>query len=355
MWTMNLLVAADDRTGALETAAELADHGTGPVPVRVWPTDMVSGVVDLDSRRVPAGEARHRAGTLRTDGPAAHKIDSTLRGNWAHELVARHESSRRPVLVVPALPELGRTCVGGVVLAHGEPVAAGRPVDLLARAGAADVVNLVTLDAVVSWLSDPRGIAIADAADTEAVRAIAAAWSRSPAPLLAGTSAVIGSTVGCEARLPYGRPPVDGAVLVACGSLHPVARGQVAVAEQRGVMVTDVADDRAKAALSAGEPVILHTELPTGDVTEPMAVAAASALARGVATLADGIHVGALVLIGGDTAAAVLGDAEMLVQGSIAPGTAWATVEGLDPPVISRSGGFGPPNALVDLLWEDLR
>ena len=34
----------------------------------------------------------------------AHKIDSTLRGNWASELVARHAATGHPVLVVPAYP-----------------------------------------------------------------------------------------------------------------------------------------------------------------------------------------------------------------------------------------------------------
>lgn len=368
---MDLLVAADDRTGALETAAALADHGAGPVAVRVWPATLRDeeqggvAVIDLGTRALSADEARRRAAGLPFDRPSAHKIDSTLRGNWAEELVARHEATGVPVLLVPALPELGRTCVGGVVLVHGEPVhevvpghAAGRhagssrPAELLAAAGATEVVELEHLDAATAWLAKPSGIAVADAADADTVQSLATAWAGSPGTLLAGTSTAIGCAADAlDASAETGRPPaLSGAVLIACGSLHPVARQQVAVAERRGVMVTDVADELAMARLRAGEPVVLVTELPGGDVTEPMAVAAASSLARGVAELCAGTALAALVLIGGDTAAAVLGDAEVIVHGSLAPGTSWGTVEGIAAPVIARSGGFGAEHALLELV-----
>src|SRR5690606_13078386 len=193
---MDLLVAADDRTGALETAAALADHGAGPVAVRVWPATVPDdepggvAVIDLGTRALSVDEARRRAAGLPFDRPSAHKIDSTLRGNWAEELVARHETTGAPVLLVPALPELGRTCVGGVVLVHGEPVhevvpgrAAGRhaessrPAELLAAAGATEVVELEDLDAVTAWLAKPHGIAVADAGDADTVQALAEAWA----------------------------------------------------------------------------------------------------------------------------------------------------------------------------------
>ena len=155
-----LHVAADDRTGALEVAAALADRGAGGahgVTVTVWP-EQASGdvcVVDLESRHLSSQQAASRAAALAIAGPVAHKIDSTLRGNWARELVARHLTSRMPVLLVPALPALGRVCVGGVVFNGGRPVHEGdvdvrqridssRPADHLCAAGASDVVELAT-------------------------------------------------------------------------------------------------------------------------------------------------------------------------------------------------------------------
>ena len=46
-------------------------------------------VVDLESRHLSSQQAASRAAAFKVSGPAAHKIDSTLRGNWARELVAR--------------------------------------------------------------------------------------------------------------------------------------------------------------------------------------------------------------------------------------------------------------------------
>jgi uncharacterized protein YgbK (DUF1537 family) len=63
-------------------------------------------------------------------------------------------------------------------------------------------------------------------------------------------------------------------------------------------------------------------------------------VAAGVATL---------VVLGGDTAAAVLGPAPLAVGGTVAPGAPWARRrDGLL--VVTRAGGFGAANAVVDLL-----
>ena len=52
----------------------------------------------------------------------AHKIDSTLRGNWAAEIRARAHVTGLRVLVVAAWPAMGRTCIGGVVHVRGASV-----------------------------------------------------------------------------------------------------------------------------------------------------------------------------------------------------------------------------------------
>ena len=119
------LTVADDRTGALEVAGEMAPWlGPVVVTVRTPPPDVAAAVVDICSRHAPVWAAADRA-IVAASVPArfhAHKIDSLLRGNWAHELVAVQEASGGRVLVVPALPRLGRVCRGGVVYVHGVPV-----------------------------------------------------------------------------------------------------------------------------------------------------------------------------------------------------------------------------------------
>lgn len=361
-------MAADDRTGAIESAAALADHGAGPVPVVVWPyraPEHGSGaveVVDLETRHLSPAEAAERAIAVERPGPAAHKIDSTLRGNWSVELVARHTASGRPVLLVPALPALARTCVDGVVLDHGRPVHEGppdprsrvltsRPAELLGDP--ADVVELHDADAVGAWLADPKGIAVADASTDADVGSTVAAWRESPDVVLAGTSAVIGAIAGGPAA-PEPMPAVDGPVLVVCGSVHPMARAQIAELEHHGVTATSLVDELTVRTLRDEGRLVLATEIPFGDVDTPLAIAAVTTLARGVRELLDQVDVGALVLLGGDTTAAALGDADVVVHGTVAPGTAWATVEGLAMPVVTRAGGFGSDHALVELLWSVL-
>lgn len=384
--TDGLVVAADDRSGAFEVAARLADGGSGAVPVVPWDdeTDAVSGgietessavggsvvVIDLASRYLEAAVAASRSATVDrwSAGRRAHKIDSTLRGNWPHELIAR--SHRSPVLLVPALPELGRVCQGGMVFDAGRPVHEGpagrdvrggpmssRPADLLTASGAIDVIELSDATAVRTWCGRPTGIAVADAVDASDLDRIVAAWSMSDGVVLAGTSSVIGRIPGRSSTpvAPLRRP--DGAVLVVCGSVHPIARRQIAVLERRGVAVTEAVDDRAFEALERTGVLALVTAIPGGDITASMAVAAASSLARGVATLVDGGKVGTMVILGGDTASAVLGPATVLVDGTVGPGTARATIDrptGGRMLVVTRAGGFGDASSLDDLLRSTL-
>lgn len=367
---MELLVAADDRTGALEAAGLLAERLAAPIPVAVWPDDPGGdvAVVDLGSRHLSRHDARNRAVAVGGATRHAHKLDSALRGNWADELAGR--LVKAPVLVVPALPHAGRICSGGVVLDHGRPVhegAAGsdarsrvkssRPAELLRAAGAETIVELSTAGEVAEWCTHPAGAAVADAATDTEIAAIVTAWQQSdPSVVLAGPSAVVGHAAGASevATVPRFRQRA-GATLVVCGSLHPIARAQIAFAEHRGIPVTSLADTIAAAQLRERGVMILASEIPAGDLDEPLAIAAAAGLARGVSDLRAQVDVATVILIGGDTAAAVLGDGVAFVHGTIDVGTAWVTL-GDDPlPYVTRSGGFGSEASLEHLIETVLR
>jgi uncharacterized protein YgbK (DUF1537 family) len=419
-----LLVAADDRTGALETAGALADAGAGPVAVHAWAirtpaTAMATvarfaAVVDLGTRHVDpplAAELAVAVAGIAADRHA-HKIDSTLRGNWPVELAARasptsraspwsHDSpssrtspasrsshsspsspsspaspssrSGRPVLLVPALPALGRTCSGGVVRVEGVPVHetpsgsdvgrrsldTSRPSDLLARAGATDVVELDGAPSLERWLRSPRGVAVCDASTDDDVTAIAAAWALGPADvLLGGTAAVIGAA---GARLLRGHgvdsashpPALRHPALVVCGSTHPAAAAQLDRLAAAGATLVAEATGDVIARLCAGETVVLRPTPPTGaagPVTRAAAHATAVHLAAQVATVVDAVDVGTLVVVGGDTAAAVLGARTVEVGGTFAAGMPWGRLVGGGPLVVTRSGGFGDADDLVRLL-----
>jgi uncharacterized protein YgbK (DUF1537 family) len=374
---VEFLIAADDRTGALETAGALAHDGAGVVPMLTSLSELSSvgsraAVVDIATRHGAADMAATRAVSVDSIDASryAHKIDSTLRGNWANELVARHAANGHPVLVVPAYPGLGRTCVGGVVLEDGLPVhegAAGhdvrapistsRPADLLKAAGALDVVGCHDLTDLVDWLEVPGGIAIADAATDNDLAAIANRWVGVDGVLLAGTSAAIGAA---GARLfdsgeRNERPSVHGSVLVVCGSAHPRAVEQVERAEERGARVLRDGYELALDAVADGEPIVLAPPAPAERMAADVAATALTDLARAVYTITANHQLGAMVVIGGDTADAVLGPERLDVGGLVVDGTPWSLRPGRERPlIVTRAGGFGGPDALVELVWGTL-
>jgi D-threonate/D-erythronate kinase len=387
-----ILIGADDRTGALEAAGAVADAVRRRVAVVVGvdrldeaPGDVAAVVVDIGTRHEEPADAARRAVDLDTvaAGQHVHKIDSTLRGNWAHELVARSASGARPVLLVPALPALGRTCRDGLVLVDGRPVADGpagrdpiapatssRPAELLASAGVhpGAVVHL-TPASVGEWLLRAVGIAVCDASTDHEIQAIAEMAAGRPDVLLAGTSATASAAVACSGRR-AGRTadaasapatPTSERTLVVCGSLHPLALEQVARAVSRGaitVVASSMADRFVPDARGRGplQPiVVLPPPRQPGTVDLVDAAAVARELARTARELEHVIEPDVLVVIGGDTAAAVLGHDSMVVEGTIVPGSPWGRRSGHDRPVITRAGGFGGPDALVELLWGTLR
>ncbi len=375
---MSYRIVSDDRTGGLETAAVLADRGAGSVPVWVWdasaspPAEQARAMVwDLASRHLPESEAADRARSVPNEGMCGHKVDSALRGNWAVELAARHHESDRPVLLVPALPQLGRWCVDGVVCEHGRPIHTGggmsdvqrrlvssRPADFLRQAGVSEVHELSwQSDRGEAWLASPSGIAVVDATDQDEIDEIVTAWTEHPEPILAGPSAIHASVASALGE-PLATPalqPVDGPILMVCGSVHPATQAQLLVAEHEGVPVAAIADEITAQVLAQTGEMVLTIDIPVGDVTEPMAVAAAASLAGGATELVRSVPIGALILIGGDTATAILGDDPAVVYRSVDAGTAWLSTPRFDVPILARSGAFGSEHSLVGLMRSTLR
>ena len=318
----NWLVAADDRTGAFEVAAVFAQV-VGPVTVTV--DEPVDGpcVVDIGSRAKSVADAARVAAEIDASPSSwvAHKIDSTLRGNWAAELLARQRATGRRIVVLPGWPELGRTCVGGVVYVDG--VAIGNVRDLLAGADL-----LADAGELREWLLGERMIAVCDVPNSDAMHAAAAVLAAHDV-LLAGPAGPLGSAFAARHAGPVAPNAVNivDPVLVVCGSANPVSREQL-----RRLRATrpDVA--------------VLATSVPNGDLHH-RAVLELVAQAR---MRVPELQSKTLVIVGGDTAAAWLGDAPQLVSGFAAPGMPYIRIG--DTLVITKAGGFGGPDALVDLL-----
>lgn len=134
-----VLVVADDLTGANATGARFARTGMRVTTVTPEHVSQVSGdydvvVANLDSRHVPA----EQASDLVTDvveavwpvGLVVKRTDTTLRGNIGAELEAAYEAvcervpsgTRVRVLFVPAFPGSGRITEDGVQLLNGAPL-----------------------------------------------------------------------------------------------------------------------------------------------------------------------------------------------------------------------------------------
>jgi uncharacterized protein YgbK (DUF1537 family) len=365
-----VLIAADDRTGALETAGAIADRIGRTVRMVVQGTAELSGlrddviVVDLGSRHLTAPDAALRSAQFPTTRPAGHKIDSMLRGNWAAEVLVR--SAR--VLVVPALPAARRVCRGGVVFDADVPVALGaagrdarrsvqssRPADHLRGAGAIEVDELADVVALERWLAGSGRCAVMDASSDDDLEVIARIWSACPDVLLAGTSAVLGAgaaAVHGSSSAPRPPRPLPAPVLVVCGSVHEGARAEIdalaACAVAVGVIATGgEVPSVVRDALAAGEPAVLTTEVPT---LLPVSSLDAEATAVALARAAREIAVGTLIVIGGDSAARVLGGGDRWVGGLLAPGTPWCPPTVDAPMIVTRAGGLGSAMTLRDLV-----
>lgn len=312
------MVAADDRTGAFEVSALFA-RVVGPVTVTVAVAPRESGVVDLGTRAMSAPDATHLASSVDASPSAwvGHKIDSTLRGNWAAELLARQRTTGRRIVILPGWPELGRTCVGGVVYVDGAPIGGVLDhigADLLADAGA-----------LRTWLDGEGTLGVCDVPNTEAMHAAAAALANHDV-LVAGPAGPLGAAFAARrnAQPTATFIAIELPVLVVCGSANPVSREQVRRLRDTDVMATSVPDG----------------ELHHRAVLELVAQARARI---------EQLRPRTMVVIGGDTAAELLGSAPRLISGFAAPGMPCCRTDD-GHLVITKAGGFGGPDALVDLL-----
>jgi len=340
----DVVIIADDRTGALETAGRIAQRTGESVEVRVMVDDLsarrVVGswmnpicVVDAGTRhdRHQADRRMLRlADVISAPTRVLHKIDSLLRGHWDIELMALVGSMQRRAVMVPALPEAGRVCVGGTVLADGIPV--DQLVD--ARAGASTsqpasrmhAIN-VTYDELLDWVHGPDWIVVCDASTREDLDRIAEVIDGHNDLIVSGSAEVVAHAIAGP-PLDVADPPVlHGPVVVIVGSVHPMAIAQAdALAGRAGVTV-------------------VRSDLSVSDDPDAVIIELAK---RSMPMLATA---GTIIVVGGDTAAEVLGWNRMQVHGMVGPGMPWLTSARFPAAtVITKPGSHGQPSTLVDVL-----
>ncbi len=398
-----ILIIADDLTGAADTGAAFANAGWLTLIIldpdaEVPDSDVL--VVSTESRDLVQKEAAARVrltvhqtygeGERQEKPPYIYKkIDSTLRGHPGAELAAVMDAlGLDRALVAPAFPAQGRTTVGGQQLVDGTPVEHtpfGHEVlcsDLtalfqLSQMGApARLIDLNQVrggpDAICETLDPARSeVVIADAETNADLAAIVQAGLRCDMRLWCGSAGLARALADAlprpryQASHPAIPPRRDSPVLVIAGSRHARTARQVEVAQGWGATIirptpgslegnavaVERTVKRASRRLADDEHVILTTaDLDDSSLGSQVVADALAEMTRRL--VAEG-HVGGLVLTGGDIAAAVcdaLGGSALWLRGETQPGIAWGILlGGLSPglPVVTKAGGFGTDEALA--------
>ena len=357
-------LVADDLTGAGDSAVGFAEQGWRVEllldtehtsrPSHEYPESRPTVLaVTTGSRALSddrAAEVTDRAVTAVLAAGAERlylKIDSTVRGSVAGQIRGALTAWRRRypaagAIVCPAFPAQNRTVHDGTVLVGGVPVsqtvAATDPVTPLASGD----LRVIVPGAVTGTLDQVGSVSLLllDATNDSDLDAIAHhAAAAGAQTLVVGSGGLAAAVARCWAveRSPAPPPTIGtGRILLAVSSLHPVTT------EQLRLLSTTV---------QAVHVDILAT--PSGEIATPSAAAAALA-ARVSSALADPTY-GALIIVGGDGAAAILAQLSterILIDGAVSGGcptgiVVGGTADGLR--LVTKSGGFGTPDTLATI------
>ena len=326
---MRLAIIADDITGAMDAAAPFAERGLdvelvlSDAAISLPPTVDVLAV-DTHSRHLPPAEAAAAVARCIAALPPGtllfKKIDSTLRGAIVEEIRAAAPGRGR-IIIAPAVPRQGRTVSGGQVFIDGVPLGtteSGGDARRRPFAGSLTAALAPLPCAMPDCATESDLMAIARAAPADALLVGAAGLAEAVAQIRFGDAT------------PAALPVLAGPALFVAGSRTAVTAEQLARLRQ------------ARPDASIATP----PAAPEAD-----ADAVAQRLARQAIERLQAVNVGALVLIGGDTARAVLdalGVVRLRVRGHVIPAIPWgeAEIAGRTVIVATKAGGFGTPDAL---------
>lgn len=397
-----LLVIADDLTGACDAGGQCARLG---IPSLIT-TDPLGGfdrtddrttvlIVDTDSRHASPEQAFQSVLTLCQRFRAAggkqvyKKTDSTLRGNIGVELAAVCAAmAEERILFVPAYPEAGRTTLGGVHYVDGKPLHESPfGVDPRCPVISSNVREIlspallpVTSMSTPGSCADQKGIIAFDAVSAGEVAAIAKRCRTTlDNNVLAGPVGFFGEllrgksfgTMATSESQPF--LPLAVPALVVCGSLHPVSLAQCAWAlghgavsvslDEENVVSVDFPGDalvcRCGEFLQNGETVLVHTVLSPQQRFHSVSSGAVSrALGKLVAAVVER-YLNAMpvpiIIFGGETSRNIfseMGAKDFVPQNFLDHGITVIRAQGLDydAPFVTKSGGFGAPDCLGEIL-----
>ena len=392
---MNLLILADDLTGAADSAAR-CHHAGLPAHVYLAPPmqPLPAGAIafSTDSRYLVPTEAATQVRKLLTAFPIAHdaqwykKIDSTLRGNIGAELDALLDmlppAHVPPCAVIcPAFPAQGRGLLDGYLVYDQAPTPVLHLPTLLAAQTARPVaaLPLTTVRAGVAPLAEALRIAQRQGAQLVVVDAmteddlptlLAATQQALPQALLCGSAGLIEPlarelaknsprTLEGDNEIVALRKPM----LAVIGSGSRMAHRQLAVLRQRSTvrcleLVADLPDHTTLSAVASNTDWALHLPQPNEQVLLEGEIARkfVAHLTQIAVEWIRYLQPQTLLVVGGDTAVHLLhqlGIRHLTVVRELMPGIPLAVgSDGLGNQwqIITKAGNFGDEETLVRLF-----
>jgi len=408
---VKMLIIADDLSGALDTAVAFsADHIHTIVSVDTSIRECVHSnpdaavlAVDVKTRHLNPAEAYRIVFDVVKEAISLgiryiyKKTDSALRGNIGSELqAALCASGESQIHFAPAFPKHKRYTIGGIHYIDGIPVAQsvfGRdPFDPVSQSSVLDIITAQT--GTPATLSDAdtinttsNGIIVYNVGSPQDLEQLAAGLcTAGKVNLLAGCGGLAEAMLA-HLQLPRQAaktgPMLSNKLLLVCGSVNPVTAAQIDLAERAGFVrlnlpmeiklgtdnepLLNVFFEKTKAAYDANGFIIIdtmdlqepgetlsHAGIYSMDLTN---IRERIALTLGQITkrILDDGFCATLMVTGGDTVLGILNqlDVNTLIPiCEIALGTILSqfTYQGKSYQLLTKSGGFGDENLLMNLM-----
>lgn len=402
-----IYVVADDLTGAADTGIQFQNHSlqtrvvvdsSAEFPGRDGDVRVLS--INVDSRACTTETAYARAYetvkklSVQPGDLFYKKIDSTLRGNCAAELDAVLDASgRRIALVAPSYPAMERKILNGVLsVPNGyecnvtEIFKQGkRPVHYVK---AENLRNRPEETAARMHAEKGSAIFLFDAETDEDLRRVAQLGQTVENPIFCGSAGLATGLLSCCGGMPEIKSAPDqnirpaSLVLTVTGSRKKETAEQIRYLKERckfGLVMSNpedilytsapeekirnLSEELRKELESAGWGVALVFdslfENQIGFDNETIdernkGTALAEVLGKVIYQVRDDFD--GLVLVGGDTALGVcrgLGVGSILLRGEVSPGVIYGEfADGIKKgmPVVTKSGAFGKPESLADVI-----
>jgi uncharacterized protein YgbK (DUF1537 family) len=359
--SLSCVLIADDLTGACDSAVHFKLRGIQSAvhldfDVYQQSTARVHAF-NTETRDADGAEMEQRIRriadltSMAKPGIIFKKIDSLLRGNPGREVMAALEAFGCDLAIVtPAFPEMGRTVSNGHLEVHGDGAWERLDVAALLRGQGLEQCKHIEPGTVAAAIErGARAISLDITAHEDLELLVIEALATGKNILWAGSGGLASALAGALFSDKIKREPHAPGTLpvVFCiGSDHPVTTRQIFALQRERPTFEFQADAEVAASivntLEQHQNIILR--IPRGQVTS-----------EGLRILLRNIvgRAGAIVLSGGDTAAAVcraVAVREIEVADQIVAGLPWGTLRSglLDGfPVATKSGAFGREADLI--------